>query len=256
MEFNVLICGIGGQGAVYLGTFLRNYFLYQYPDAVVLGTESRGVSQREGSVTATIRIQTNSNPQLIFSPEIPPLSADLIIALEPLELLRNFEFIHNNSLIIVNNEPVIPKSSVKWMFSNTNKEEAFHVNSHSKPKWLVEKIESLIRTIPIKSKRNINTISSINLKSGSKIDILSYSKTPNVLDVNFPTLVLDEMQTSSNLNLAMIGFCSRFMPSLLKFSELIQYMEKEFSSNASVLQKNKRALQFGYELAKEFVKTE
>ena len=253
MDLNIVICGIGGQGAVYLGSFLRKYLLLKFPKAIILGTESRGVSQREGAVTASIRIQTDENSQTLYSPEIPPQSADIIIAMEPLELLRNSSLIHENTLIVTNNEPIIPKSSVKCMFKNTS-DDKFHVNDHSKPKWVIEKIESLRNVIPIKSAREGVSIASIKTKSSKHFNLQSYSSTRNIIDLNLSTIVLDEVETSSNLNIVMLGLTSFITNTILDYEQLDNFIEKIFSDNEVNVQKNKQALQFGKELAVFYMK--
>lgn len=52
-KINVYICGIGGQGTMTLGQLLKQAGLEE--GMVVTGTESRGASQREGSVDSHVR---------------------------------------------------------------------------------------------------------------------------------------------------------------------------------------------------------
>ena len=253
MELNILICGIGGQGAVFLGSFLRKFFLNQFPDSIIVGTESRGVSQREGSVVASIRIQTNPNPQTIFSPEIPPMAADIVIALEPLELLRNFPVVQKNTIILTNNEPIIPKSSVKWMFKNTTEKEASDVNSYSKPKWLIDRVERLLEAIPVKSSRRKIALTTQSSESSIRnIQIQSLSNNPQVVDLNFSTLVLEELGSSSQLNMVMLGFLSYYAKSLIQSKDLLD-KKNEFFKKGKAMEVNKKAIQFGEELAKKYL---
>ncbi|MFX0070663.1 MAG: hypothetical protein ACFFAO_06195 [Candidatus Hermodarchaeota archaeon] len=45
--YNVLVVGVGGQGVVLLGNILREYGMRMPLIKNVVGTETRGVSQRE-----------------------------------------------------------------------------------------------------------------------------------------------------------------------------------------------------------------
>ncbi|MBN2157618.1 MAG: 2-oxoacid:acceptor oxidoreductase family protein [Candidatus Lokiarchaeota archaeon] len=258
MDLNVLICGLGGQGGVFLGSFLRNYFLNQYPKAIILGTESRGVSQREGSVIATVRIQTNHEPQYIFSPEIPPMSADIVLALEPLELLRNFHVVHKHTIIVTNNEPVLPKSSVKGMFQNTNDEESINVTPYSKPEWVIAKIVSLMEKIPDEFDRRPILIQK-NLTDTQKqpeIHLNSFSKHERIHDLNFYSLVLEQLEESKSLNFVMLGYVSTISEKILDFLLLQSYIKEFFKDNKPVRQKNVSALNYGKKLAEMRTKLE
>ncbi len=255
MELNIFICGIGGQGAVFLGSFLRNFFLRKYPNALIIGTESRGVSQREGSVIASVRIQTDLKSRVIYSPEIPPMGADIVIALEPLELLRNFSIIHRNTIIVTNNEPLIPKSSVQWMMQKTTNKEGTNVKSHSKPKWLVNKAEQMIEENPVIPKSE-KIFLKIHDSTGSplrKFQMQSHSSNPQIMDVNFSTLILDEFEGSSQLNLVMLGFLSYFIENTIQFRELLGFIDDFFVTEISK-ERHKKALEFGVLLAQQYEK--
>ncbi len=53
MRYDILVCGIGGQGAISLGTALKLAALRQ--GLGVAGAERRGGAQREGVVTSNVR---------------------------------------------------------------------------------------------------------------------------------------------------------------------------------------------------------
>ncbi len=250
MELNIFLCGIGGQGVVFLGSFLRNYLLSKYPDGIILGTESRGVSQREGSVIASVRIQTDPEQQRIYCPEISPMTADIVIALEPLELLRNFHVIHKNSLIVTNNEPIIPKSSVQWMMKQPSDEKTNQVRNHSKPEWLIDKIQDLMNQIPEVSKRKkISYQDKLKEMKGELNKITSFSTIRNIFDVNFSSLTLNELEDSSNLNLVMLGFCAGITDSLLKQESLKKFIDTNSYIKERNKKKNQVAIDFGASLA-------
>jgi len=247
----VLICGIGGQGAVFLGSYLRNYFLTKYPSARIVGTENRGVSQREGSVIASMRIQTETEEQNIFSPEIPPMSADLIIALEPLEMLRNFHVVHRQTIILTNNEPIMPKSSVKWLVGEVKGEESESVKKYAKSDWLIAHTEGLFDKIPIDSSQSAIKITKPKKKPGfdSNIPLISYSKHKNILDLNFYSLVLEELEESSLLNFVMLGFLATICPSILDFPSVHSFSWDYFKEESLRQEQNSSALRYGKKLA-------
>ncbi len=84
-EFNVIVTGVGGQGAMTLGTIIAEAALKQGYD--VRTTEVHGLAQRGGSIPLHIRIGEKMYTPLILEGE-----ANLIIALEPLEALRTTYF--------------------------------------------------------------------------------------------------------------------------------------------------------------------
>ncbi|MBD3195696.1 MAG: hypothetical protein GF317_11605 [Candidatus Lokiarchaeota archaeon] len=117
--FNILIAGIGGQGTILLGNILREYGLRSPLIKNVVGTETRGVSQREGSVSSTVRYLIDSKIysleqgyeiEDLVSPLIPTNDAHLIIGLEPLETLRNLKFISEKTEIIYNTHKRFPRN--------------------------------------------------------------------------------------------------------------------------------------------------
>jgi indolepyruvate ferredoxin oxidoreductase beta subunit len=84
-EFNVIVVGVGGQGALTLGMIIAEAALKQGYD--VRTTELHGLAQRGGSIPIHIRFGEKMYTPLVLEGE-----ADLIIALEPLEALRTTYF--------------------------------------------------------------------------------------------------------------------------------------------------------------------
>ena len=110
--YNALIGGIGGQGVITLGTFLKSAALKA--GIRVSGSERRGGAQREGHVSTILRYQWSENGQQsgerheVCSPMLPAGSADLLIGLEPLETARLARYLNNTSTVILNSFPVPP----------------------------------------------------------------------------------------------------------------------------------------------------
>ena len=115
---SIMVVGVGGQGVITLGKFFRGYALSCPEIADMISIETRGVSQREGSVTTTIRylLKDNNNTERVsLSPKPLAQTIHIMFAMEPLEFLRNLHFLHPSALVILNSQENIPKSSVKLL---------------------------------------------------------------------------------------------------------------------------------------------
>jgi indolepyruvate ferredoxin oxidoreductase beta subunit len=119
--FNILLTGVGGQGIVLLGNILREYGMRFPLIKNVVGTETRGVSQREGSVLATARylidskiysLDQNFEVEELISPLIPTNDAHLVMGLEPLETIRNLRYISERTVIIMNTHQNYPRNVI------------------------------------------------------------------------------------------------------------------------------------------------
>jgi len=128
-----LITGVGGQGVVLLGNILREYGIKSPIIQNVVGTETRGVSQREGSVAATARYLVDSkmssleqgyNVDDLISPLIPINDAHLVLGLEPLETLRNLKYVSKDTVVILNTHRNYPRNVI----TGTEKEKKYPSN--------------------------------------------------------------------------------------------------------------------------------
>ena len=102
-EYNIVLCGVGGQG-----TILASKILAQ--TAVKLGLncrvgETHGMSQRGGSVISHVRIGSK-----VYGALTPDAHADLMLAFEPVESLRYINYLklikekNYNFNLILNNK--------------------------------------------------------------------------------------------------------------------------------------------------------
>ncbi len=101
MNKNILICGVGGQGTVLASKLLASSAMAE--GNTVHSAETIGMAQRGGSVTSHLRIGNE-----VFSPLIPEGKADIILAFEPAEAVRNLHFLKKGGLVILNSRPVKP----------------------------------------------------------------------------------------------------------------------------------------------------
>jgi len=116
-HFNIIICGVGGTGVIGLGELLRE--ASRIEGNRVLAAESRGSGQRGGPATASIRFTSlNENEEYddrtaLWSGSVGVGSADLMIATEVAEALRNALYLWGNSKVILNNFRLVPKQTRK-----------------------------------------------------------------------------------------------------------------------------------------------
>ena len=106
MKYQIVIAGIGGQGAVFLVKVLS--IAAGLKEQKCLGTENHGMSQRGGSVSCFVKVGN------FYSPAIDEGQADLLIALEANEGLRNIQYLKKgDGTIVVNADEKFPKLEYK-----------------------------------------------------------------------------------------------------------------------------------------------
>lgn len=101
MNKDILLCGVGGQGTVLASKLIASAAMKG--GETVHSAETIGMAQRGGSVISHVRIGDNA-----YSPLIPHGSADIILAFEPAEAVRNLIYLKVGGLVIVNSVPVKP----------------------------------------------------------------------------------------------------------------------------------------------------
>ncbi len=100
MNQDIILAGVGGQGLLTLAAVISTAALDQ--GLIVKQSEVHGMSQRGGAVQSHVRISDRP----IHSPIIPKGSADLILAMEPLEALRYLEYLSPDGMVVANSVPV------------------------------------------------------------------------------------------------------------------------------------------------------
>lgn len=101
MNKDILVCGVGGQGTVLASKLIASAAMNL--GNTVHSAETIGMAQRGGSVTSHIRIGEQA-----YSPIIPHGNADVILAFEPAEAVRNLAYLKKDGIVIVNSVPVKP----------------------------------------------------------------------------------------------------------------------------------------------------
>lgn len=98
---NFLLCGVGGQGTVLASDVLVNVGLAAGLDAKQ--AEVHGMSQRGGSVTSHVRWGRE-----VYSPIVGQGEADVLLAFEKLEALRNVQALRPGGVALINNQAIVP----------------------------------------------------------------------------------------------------------------------------------------------------
>lgn len=89
-----IVAGIGGQGILFATKVLGHLALQR--NAAVIGSEVHGMSQRGGSVISHFKIGDFKGP-LVSTGE-----ADLLLAFEQTEALRNYHFLREGGHVVLN----------------------------------------------------------------------------------------------------------------------------------------------------------
>lgn len=110
MIMQYVIAGIGGQGILFTSKVLGQIALSK--GTGVMGSEVHGMSQRGGSVISHYKTGDH------FSPLVQKGEADVLLAFDQTEALRNYDFLKDGGHAIVN---VHDRKS----FSNSDLEEFF-----------------------------------------------------------------------------------------------------------------------------------
>ena len=92
---NILIVGVGGQGAILISKILTNGLMKAGYD--LKQSEVHGMAQRGGSVSTQVRFGTK-----VYGPVFGKGEADILIALEKMEALRYADYLKPEGLAVIN----------------------------------------------------------------------------------------------------------------------------------------------------------
>ncbi len=123
MNKNCLLCGVGGQGVVLASKLIAYAAMDKGLD--VRTTETIGMAQRGGSVVSHVRMGKH-----IHSPLIPFGSADVILAFEPAEAVRNLPYLREGGVVVVNKKAVKPVTATLSGSSYDGKEMLRYLEEH------------------------------------------------------------------------------------------------------------------------------
>ena len=99
MKSDIILSGVGGQGILSIAAVVGMAALENH--LYLKQAEVHGMSQRGGAVQSHLRI---SNKE-IHSDLIPLGKADIIISVEPMELLRYIPYLKKDGLLVTDSNP-------------------------------------------------------------------------------------------------------------------------------------------------------
>ncbi|MBR5444876.1 MAG: indolepyruvate oxidoreductase subunit beta [Clostridia bacterium] len=98
---NILLCGVGGQGTVLASKILAKSAMER--GELVHTAETIGMAQRGGSVVSHVRIGEGCHAPLISRGQ-----ADVLLAFEAAEAVRNLSYLKENGTVVVSTTAVKP----------------------------------------------------------------------------------------------------------------------------------------------------
>jgi len=101
MKTNIILAGVGGQGILTIAAVIDTAALDS--NLNIKQSEVHGMSQRGGAVQSHVRISDKE----IYSDLIPKGKADLIISVEPMELLRYLPYLKKDGLLVTDSNPFV-----------------------------------------------------------------------------------------------------------------------------------------------------
>jgi indolepyruvate ferredoxin oxidoreductase beta subunit len=104
--FNLVVCGVGGQGNILISRLIGRILSAQ-GYTVSIG-ETFGAAQRGGSVFSSLRI----SKKRLLGPLILKGHANVILSLEPMEALRQMKFLGNSEVMVLTNTKVVQPADV------------------------------------------------------------------------------------------------------------------------------------------------
>lgn len=104
MSTSIVLCGVGGQGAVLASKLLARAAMGR--GLSVKTAETIGMAQRGGSVFSHVRLGEGAT-----SPLVGRGRADAIVAFEPAEAARQLPFLRADGTLVTSDAPVVPVSA-------------------------------------------------------------------------------------------------------------------------------------------------
>jgi indolepyruvate ferredoxin oxidoreductase beta subunit len=108
---DIMVVGVGGQGVIVAAAIIADAALLHGGLEVKL-SETRGMSQRGGSVSSHIRIGT-----AVIAPSISPGEVDYLLAFESAEGLRLAPAVVPGGVAIVNTQQIVPPLASQGEYS-------------------------------------------------------------------------------------------------------------------------------------------
>lgn len=139
---NVIIAGVGGQGNVLMSFLIGSALIHSGYFVTVF--DNYGASQRLGAVASHIKI---SGEGATTSPLLHEGDADIIVGIEPIELIRNLTRFGNPEVMtIVNTRPVYPIGVISGEMEYPDLDKVIEtIRRLSAQAWIVNATEEAMR---------------------------------------------------------------------------------------------------------------
>ncbi len=151
---SVIIAGVGGQGIILASNLLSEVAMEAGYD--VKKSEIHGMSQRGGDVTSTVRFG-----EKVYSPIVGLGGAEVILAFEELEAMRNLPFLKKGGTIIVNEYRIDPLPVASGTMEY--------------PENITEYLKQKVKTIPVDAKKLAEKAGNMRTMNVALLGVLSKS---------------------------------------------------------------------------------
>jgi len=101
MSYDIVLCGVGGQGVLSLAAAIARAAMDCGLD--VRQSEVHGMSQRGGAVVAHLRMSKSR----VKSDLVPKAMADMVLSMEPLESLRYVDYLKPDGVLVTASDPFV-----------------------------------------------------------------------------------------------------------------------------------------------------
>lgn len=99
-KISIVLTGVGGQGVITAAKLLGDAAVKA--GVPVFVSEIHGMAQRGGDVVCTVRMGN------IESPMLPLGTADALVSTEPVEAVRNVQYVNKKTKLVTDTNPTIP----------------------------------------------------------------------------------------------------------------------------------------------------
>ena len=101
MKLDIILAGVGGQGILSIATVIGE--AATKAGLSLKQAEVHGMSQRGGDVQSNLRLSDSE----IYSDLIPRGKADMIISMEPMEVLRYLPYLSEDGVVVTSSKPFV-----------------------------------------------------------------------------------------------------------------------------------------------------
>ena len=150
MKNDIVLAGVGGQGILTIAAIIAQAAVKSGLN--VKQSEVHGMSQRGGSVEAHLRISSDT----IHSDLIAPGTADVVLAVEPMEALRQRRYLAADGAILANAKPVTNIGDYPEL-------EAIHAEIRKSPKSVVFDAEGIAANLGTARAMNMVMLGAISV---------------------------------------------------------------------------------------------